>query len=92
MFAYHAGIIENGSAADRIISDKRGAYAILLNGRSEHDSPTADTFTYKARTVEAGHFKLTAGTPDSRHPIRVLRCHTLRSLWSPKAGVRYDGL
>ncbi|KAG8623046.1 hypothetical protein KVT40_008022 [Elsinoe batatas] len=92
MLAYHASIIDSGNPLGRIIADKHGAYAIILNERDELDSPRPEIFTYKAKSTEPGRFRLTAATPASRQPIRVLRAHSLRSFWAPKAGLRYDGL
>ncbi|TKX24971.1 SAD/SRA domain-containing protein 1 [Elsinoe australis] len=92
MFAYHARIIDSGNPLGRIISDKSGAYAVILNELDESDSPRPEVFTYKAKASEPGRFKLTAATPGSRQPIRILRSHSLRSFWAPKAGLRYDGL
>ncbi|KAF4550573.1 Hypothetical protein D9617_16g013610 [Elsinoe fawcettii] len=92
MFAYHASIIDSGNPLSRIIADKNGAYAIILNETDENDSPRPEVFTYKAKASEPGCYKLTAATPASRQPIRILRSHSLRSFWAPKAGLRYDGL
>ena len=92
MFAYHAGIIDNVRRAGRIVADRHAAYALVLNGHDEVESPTPDMFTYRAKPDDPGRFRLTAATPASRHPIRVLRHHTLHSFWSPRAGIRYDGL
>ncbi|GAM91601.1 hypothetical protein ANO11243_096530 [Dothideomycetidae sp. 11243] len=93
MFAYHAGIIDSGVPAGRIMSDEQGgAYAMILKDDSEFSSPNPNMFTYKAKPYETGRFRLTACTSKSRQPVRVLRCHTLRSFWAPRAGLRYDGL
>jgi len=91
-FAYHAGIIDNADPSSRVIFDKRGAYALLLSGNEEIDSCDADLFTFRARSDDAGRYKLTAASPTTREPIRILRSHTLKSFWAPRAGVRYDGL
>jgi hypothetical protein len=58
----------------------------------EISGPTPEVFTYRARNYDRGRYRLTAATRDSRRPIRILRAHGLRSLWAPKAGVRYEGL
>ncbi|KAF2148526.1 hypothetical protein K461DRAFT_248039, partial [Myriangium duriaei CBS 260.36] len=92
MFAYHAGIIDSGIPSGRIISDRHGAYALVLNGWDELDSPDPNAFTYKAKSNEPGRFRLTSATSASRQPIRVLRTHSLHSFWAPRAGIRYDGL
>lgn len=92
MFAFHAGIIDSGVPTSRIISSKDGAFAILLNGNDELDCTDANRFTYMAKAGDFGRYKLTAATPASRQPIRVLRYHSLHSFFAPRAGIRYDGL
>jgi hypothetical protein len=42
--------------------------------------------------MDRGRYRLTAANYRSRCPIRVLRSHSLNSIWGPKAGVRYEGL
>lgn len=74
------------------MADSKGAYAVLLTGSDEVSSNAPDSFVYRARDADKGRFRLTAATIDSRHPVRVLRSHALQSFWSPRAGVRYDGL
>jgi hypothetical protein len=49
-------------------------------------------FTYRSTRGDSRRYLLCAGTLASRRPIRVLRSHTLRSFFAPRAGVRYDGL
>ena len=92
MFAYHAGIIDSGDPSERTISDKHGAYALLLSGSEVTEGGDARRFTYHAKTEDTGKYRLTAATPGSRQPVRVLRSHTSRSFCAPRAGIRYDGL
>jgi hypothetical protein len=75
-----------------VVADSKGAYAVLLTGGDEISSPTPDRIVYRARDSDKGKYRLTAATIDSRHPIRILRSHALHSFWSPRAGVRYEGL
>lgn len=74
------------------MADSKGAYAVLLTGGDEIPSTTPDKFVYRAHDGDRGRYRLTAATIDSRHPIRILRGHGLRSFWSPRAGIRYEGL
>jgi hypothetical protein len=92
LFALRDGIIDSAEAAGGIVSDVDGAYALLMTSDEEVSGPTSDVFTYRARNHDRGRYRLTAATRESRQPVRVLRAHSLRSFWSPKAGVRYDGL
>jgi hypothetical protein len=41
---------------------------------------------------DRGRFRLTAATPKSREPIRVLRSRNNNGIWGPRAGIRFDGL
>jgi hypothetical protein len=41
---------------------------------------------------DRGRFRLTAATPKSREPIRVLRSRNDNGIWGPRAGIRFDGL
>jgi hypothetical protein len=63
---------------------------LTLPSPSEEASENA--FTYRPQLGDKGKFRLTAGNARSRHPIRVLRCHSLNSVWGPKTGIRYEGL
>jgi len=92
MFAFHSGMIDTAEPGYGIVADSDGVYALLMTDQDEISSPTPETFTYRARADDKGRYRLTSGTPDSRSQVRVLRSHTLRSFWSPKVGVRYDGL
>lgn len=92
LFAFKDGIIDYAEPSGGIIADANGAYAILMTKDEEVNGPSFDSFTYRARDNDRGRYRLTSATRESRQPIRVLRSHSLRSFWSPKAGVRYDGL
>ncbi|KJY01088.1 hypothetical protein TI39_contig303g00029 [Zymoseptoria brevis] len=92
LFAHRAGIIDSGNSEGGIVSDTSGAYAVVMTGSDEVSGPTPEIFQYRARDRDPGRYRLTAGTPESRHPVRILRSHTLRSFWKPRAGLRYDGL
>ena len=92
MFACYDGIIDVDTVDGGICHDKYGAYAILLVEGDRSETPTETTLTVHCRKNDRGKFKLTAATPKSREPLRVLRCHGTKSMYSPKAGVRYEGL
>lgn len=92
MFAYRAGIIDNGNPSGGITCDSEGAYALLMTHHDETKSPGPNAFTYRARSGDFGRYRLTSADVLSRQPIRVLRHHTLRSFWTPLSGVRYEGL
>ncbi|TKA68971.1 hypothetical protein B0A55_06613, partial [Friedmanniomyces simplex] len=92
LFAFREGIINGAEAEGGIVSDLAGAYAVVMTGKSEEPSSGPSEFVYQARSSDKGRCRLTAGTPESRHPVRILRSHTLRSFWAPKASLRYDGL
>jgi len=92
LLAFRDGIIDSAEPRYGIIADTDGAYAILMTDQDEEASPTPDAFTYRARNDDKGRYRLTNGTSASRGQVRILRSHTLRSFWSPRAGVRYDGL
>lgn len=74
------------------MADGDGAYAVLMTSDEEVNAPSPDIFTYRARNYDRGRYRLTAASRESRQPVRILRAHGLRSLWAPKAGVRYEGL
>lgn len=92
LFAFNAGILDSSDPQGGIVADSKGAYAVLLTGSDEVSSASPETFVYRARDADRGRFRLTAATIDSRHPVRILRSHALHSFWSPRAGVRYEGL
>lgn len=92
LFAHHAGIIGLESVDGGTTYDKNGAYALLLKDAGEVDARTEEVFTYRCPISDKGKFRLTAATPASRNPIRVLQSHSINSVWGPKAGVRYEGL
>ncbi|KAF3039359.1 hypothetical protein E8E12_006025 [Didymella heteroderae] len=92
LFAHHAGIIGLESVDGGTTYNKNGAYALLLRDTGEIDARSEETFSYRCPISDKGKFRLTAATPTSREPIRVLRSHSINSIWGPKAGVRYEGL
>jgi hypothetical protein len=92
LFAHHAGIIGLEAVEGGTTFDKHGAYAVLLKSTGEVEASNVNTFTYRVPQWDKGKFRLTAATPRSRDPIRVLRSHSINSVWGPKAGVRYEGL
>ncbi|KAE8867298.1 hypothetical protein PTNB73_05392 [Pyrenophora teres f. teres] len=92
LFAHHAGIIGLEACEGGTTYDKHGAYALLLKDTGEIEASSEDRFTYRVPQNDKGKFRLTSATPKSRDPVRVLRSHSINSVWGPKAGVRYDGL
>jgi hypothetical protein len=92
MFAYHDGIIANSSSNSGVTTCYTQAYALLLADGDELDCSDPAHFTYRSTRGDSRRYLLCAGTLASRRPIRVLRSHTLRSFFAPRAGVRYDGL
>lgn len=91
-FAFHAGIIDLNCTGGGICADKRGAYAVVMEGNDEVYTETPDKFKYRCKPNDPGRFRMTAADFKSRYPIRVLRSHTLNSLWAPRSGMRYEGL
>lgn len=92
LFAHHAGIIGLESVDGGTTYDKNGAYALVLKDTDEVGAQSEEVFTYRSPNYDKGRFRLTAATPTSRDPIRVLRSHSTNSIWGPKAGIRYEGL
>lgn len=92
LFAFREGIIDSAEPSGGIVADADGAYAVLMASDEEMNGVSPDRFTYRSRNYDRGRYRLVAATREARQPIRVLRSHSLRSLWAPKAGVRYDGL
>ncbi|ORY05925.1 hypothetical protein BCR34DRAFT_42403 [Clohesyomyces aquaticus] len=92
IFAHYAGMLDLESTDGGICYDKNGAYALLLKDTGELEAPSLDWLTYRCKRNDAGRFRLTAADANSRQPIRILRNHSLNSVWGPKAGVRYEGL
>ncbi|KAK6001848.1 hypothetical protein QM012_002338 [Aureobasidium pullulans] len=91
-FAYHDGIIANPSSDSNVTTCYTQAYALLLADSDELDCTDPAHFIYRSTSGDIRRYHLCAGTLASRRPIRVLRSHTLRSFFAPRAGVRYDGL
>lgn len=92
MFAFHDGIIANTSSNSGVTTCYTQAYALLLADGDELDCSDPAHFTYRSTKGDSRRYRLCAGTLASRRPIRVLRSHTLRSFFAPRAGIRYDGL
>lgn len=93
IFAFRAGIIDSPDPHGGIIADQDGIYGITLTGFDEFYSDTGpETFKYCPRRDEKYQRQLLRANLHPKTDIRVLRSHTLRSIWSPIAGVRYDGL
>ncbi|TKA77803.1 hypothetical protein B0A49_00931 [Cryomyces minteri] len=92
MFAFYDGIIDSGDPDGGIVADEHGAYAVVMTDGDEIWGPTPSVFIYRSRLSDRGRYRLTAADEDARHPVRVLRSHSLRSLWSPRAGIRFEGL
>ncbi|KAF2466298.1 uncharacterized protein BDR25DRAFT_317700 [Lindgomyces ingoldianus] len=92
LFAHHAGIIDLESTEGGICFDKHGAYAVLLKDTGEIDAPSQDQLTYRCPRDDKGRYRLTSVDFRSRNPVRILRSHSLNSVWGPKAGLRYEGL
>ncbi|EOA85241.1 uncharacterized protein SETTUDRAFT_90558, partial [Exserohilum turcica Et28A] len=92
LFAHHAGIIGLEACDGGTTYDKHGAYALLLKDTGELEASCESRFTYRVPQNDKGKFRLTSATPRSRDPVRVLRSHSINSIWGPKAGVRYEGL
>ncbi|KAE9969506.1 hypothetical protein EG328_006829 [Venturia inaequalis] len=92
LFAFRDGIINDKCTEGGICHNELGAYAVVLKDDDEANSLSPDRFTYRCRTGDRGRYRLTAADFRSRFPVRVLRSNSLRSLWAPRAGIRYDGL
>jgi hypothetical protein len=84
--------LDTDSVDGGICYDKHGAYAMLLKDTGEIEALAETNFKYRCGRNDKGRFRLTAATAKSRTPIRVLRSHSINSIWGPKAGVRYEGL
>ncbi|KAJ4308387.1 hypothetical protein N0V94_009375 [Neodidymelliopsis sp. IMI 364377] len=87
-----AGIIGLESVEGGTTYDKNGAYALVLKDTGEVNARSEERFTYRCPMNDKGKFRLTAATPSSREPVRVLRSHSINSIWGPKAGIRYEGI
>ncbi|KAL1642974.1 hypothetical protein SLS58_005216 [Diplodia intermedia] len=91
-FAFHAGVIDLNCTDGGICANKHGAYAIVMKDNDEQYTETPDKFKYRCKSNDPGRFRMTSADFKSRYPIRVLRSHTLNSLWAPRTGIRYEGL
>ncbi|GME25113.1 protein stu1 [Neofusicoccum parvum] len=92
IFAFHAGVIDLNCTGGGICADKKGAYAVVMKGADEIYTESPDKFRYRCKSNDPGRFRMTSADFRSTYPIRVLRSHTLNSLWSPRSGIRYEGL
>ncbi|KAI5367416.1 putative PUA-like superfamily, SRA-YDG superfamily protein [Septoria linicola] len=92
LFAYRDGIIDSGSSEGGIVCDGEAAYAVVMTGGDEVFGGDGETIRYRARSNDPGRYRLSAASIESRHPIRILRSHTLNSMWKPRTGLRYEGL
>lgn len=92
MFAFRDGIIDLESTDGGIVCDEHSAYAVVLKDNSEIAGSTPTSFTYRCKPRDPGRFRLTAADFKNRYPLRVLRSHSLSSLWGPRCGIRYEGL
>ncbi|KAI9660539.1 MAG: hypothetical protein M1821_009890 [Bathelium mastoideum] len=92
IFAFRDGIISNLGDDEDIVYDGNGAYAIVLSDSNEVNSSDPSVVTLRTRPTDKGRYRLAAGEPNSRNPVRVLRTYTLQSPWAPKVGIRYEGL
>jgi hypothetical protein len=92
LFAHHAGIIGLESINGGTTFDDHSAYAIVLKDAGEVSITPEECLKYRCSVNDKGKFRLTAATPRSREPVRVLRCHNVNSMWGPRAGIRYEGL
>lgn len=92
LFAHHSGIIDLESTEGGVCYDENGAYALVLRDSGEIEASSEKYFTYRCKQGDKGKYRLTAADARSRCPVRVLRCHSLNSMWGPRAGIRYEGL
>ena len=93
IFAFHDGIIWSPNAKGGITWNEFGVYAITLTDKhkvgKDSDANIVECFV---NGKEAGAFRLLNSILPKKVSIRVLRSHTYGSQWSPRCGVRYDGL
>jgi hypothetical protein len=92
LFAMHSGIIDSRCLDGGVCYDQNGSYAVVLTKDSEERGEAPHRFTYRCDENDRGRFRLTSGDFRTRYPVRVLRCGNLKSIWSPRVGVRYEGL
>ncbi|KAF2715723.1 hypothetical protein K504DRAFT_33427 [Pleomassaria siparia CBS 279.74] len=92
LFAHHAGIIDLDTTDGGICHDNYGAYAVFLKETGEIEALSEESITYRCSPDDKGRFRLTSAVSRGRIRIRILRSHSLDSIWGPKAGVRYEGL
>jgi hypothetical protein len=92
LFAHHAGIIGKESLDGGTTFDDHGAYAVVIEEENEVDTRSDGSLRYLTSMSDRGRFRLTAATPKSREPIRVLRSCNDHGIWGPRAGIRFEGL
>jgi hypothetical protein len=91
MFALRDGIIDSQCVNGGICCDDRAAFALVMRETEEIQAENPSNIVYRCRLGDASCFRLIHVCRDGR-PVRVLRSHSLASLWAPVAGVRYEGL
>jgi hypothetical protein len=85
--AHRDGIV--GAASEHVTKGRYGIAALaLLTGREE-DLPDGKSIYIKEGRAEEMHFNLISQVG---RKMRILRGFRLRSVLTPAAGVRYDGL
>lgn len=92
LFAHYDGIIGIEACEGGTTYDKSGVYAIVVKDSGEIEAISEHSFVYRVPQSDKGKFRLTSAIPSSRQLIRVLRSHSVNSIWGPKTGVRYEGL
>lgn len=86
--ALRDGIV--GSDFETTTTGPYGVTALTMLTGTEIKCPEPDTFKYVKRgNLKQIHLSLMRHTGKK---IRVLRGFTLRSMYAPSAGIRYDGL
>lgn len=78
-------------SSDGITANEDGAYAVVMTDEEEVESGREGVIFYKASSRDPGRFQLMKNMTN-RGPVRILRTGRLKSIWAPKAGIRYDGL
>ncbi|KAI9668584.1 MAG: hypothetical protein M1831_001023 [Alyxoria varia] len=93
LFAFYDGIIWSPHPKAGITWNEYSVYAITLTDKYKVGKDSDPNFIECFVTgKEAGSFRLLNSILPKKVSIRVLRSHTYPSKWSPRCGVRYDGL
>lgn len=92
IFAFRAGIIDSPDPHGGVVADPDGLYGLTLTGHDDLRNDNGDQFRYVVRKGDKNQATLLRAILHPKPSIRVLRSHTLRSSFSPIAGIRYDGL